>query len=167
MAVIEPAAGGYPVKLPLGRVIGFSVLSLGLYGVWWLYTVRGQLDQQLGDGRDDATMHTLGLFVPILNWFVVYWLWRDLNFLRTRVGLPPFELTGYLIGSILGLSFVFFPLVANQLEEYWDRSTSGMAGYAPVTGGEKAVVAAGVAIWALFLLLFIALLVLVVIAGSA
>lgn len=162
-----PSAGGYPVKLPLGRVIGLSALSFGIYGFWWLHTVRRQLDQQVGAGRDDATMHTLGLFVPVLNWFVVYWLWRDLNALRVRVGLPEFPLVGYLIGSILGLSFVFFPLVSNELEQYWDASTGGRAVDAPLTGGEKIIAGVGVALWALFLLAMVALIVALILVGSA
>jgi hypothetical protein len=167
LAAASPQLGGYPVKLPLGRVVGFTVLSFGSYMFWWLHTVRRQLDQQIADGRDDATMHTVGFIVPILNWFVVYWLWRDLNYLRARVGLPEFPVAGYLVGSILGLSIVFFPIVANELEQYWDRSTGGRAVYAPVTGIEKILVGVGIAIWSLFVLTFLALIVILIVAGAS
>jgi hypothetical protein len=78
-------AGAYAVRRPLGRVWGFTLLSFGLYGGHWFYVTRRLLDGELALGRDDAALHTVGLVVPVLNFFVVYWLWRDLNALRLRV----------------------------------------------------------------------------------
>jgi len=53
----------------------------------------------MGLQRDEATLHTLGLLVPILNFFIIFWLWRDLNALRERFGLSEFPAVAYLVGS--------------------------------------------------------------------
>jgi hypothetical protein len=54
------AAEAYAVKRPLGRVWAYSVLSFGLYGYAWFHIQRRLLDGEMGLGRDDATLHTLG-----------------------------------------------------------------------------------------------------------
>jgi hypothetical protein len=147
----------YAVKRSLGRTWAFFVVSAGLYAYYWFFVTRRQLDVELGDGRDDAVLHTAGISVPILNLVVVHWLWRDLNVLRARLELPRFPEIPYLIGSVF-LPPLFYSLVLGRLNEYWDVRTEGMAVDAPVTTAEKVVLALG----ALFLLLWALLLLLVV-----
>jgi hypothetical protein len=163
-------AAGYPVeayaiKRPLGRVWLYSVLSLGLYPYAWFHVHRRLLDGELGGVRDDATLHTLGLLVPILNLFVIHWLWRDLNRLRVRFGLPEFPEIAYLIGSIF-LAPLFFSLVANQLNEYWDVRTQGLATDAPMTSFEKAMIVIGGALFVVLVLSLVVAIVVLVIAAA-
>jgi hypothetical protein len=157
-------AEAYAVKRGVGRCIGFSALSFGGWLFYWLYTYRRLLDGELGRGRDDAVLHTVGYLVPILNVFIVYWLWRDLSELRVRVGLRDFPVAGYTVGAIF-LAPVFFSLVSPLMNEYWDVRLQGWAQEAPVTTIEKVIVGIGVAIWALWLLLFLLLIALAI--GSA
>lgn len=159
-------ADAYAVKRSLGRVWGFTLISFGLYMYFWFYTYRKKLDAELGHGRDDAALHTAGLLVPVLNFFIVHWLWRDLNHLRTRVGLGEFPEVPYLIGSIF-LAPVFYSLVNQELNEYWDVRTQGRATDAPVTTGEKVVVGIGAAFFLLWLLIMVLVVILAVVAGSS
>lgn len=147
-------SGGYPVKRGAGRVLGFSILSFGLYGFYWFYVTREQMTREVG-GDDNVGLQTAGQIVPILNFVIIYWLWRDINIARTRVGLPEFNIPVYLVLSILGLSPIFYCLVVSRLNEYWDRRTNGQATDAPVTGGEKAVVAVGAVLMLLYILFII------------
>ncbi len=165
--MILAAAGGFPaeayaVKRPLGRVWGYSVVSLGLYGYGWFYVQRRLLDGEQGFVRDDATLHTLGLLVPILNLFVIFWLWRDLNALRQRFGLPEFPAVAYLVGSIF-LAPVFFSLVVNRLNEYWDVRTHGLATAGDLNGFEKATVVIGACLLALTVLSLVAAIIVLVV----
>lgn len=156
----------YAVKRPLGRVWLYSAGSFGLYCYAWFHTHRRLLDGELGLGRDDATLHTLGLLVPILNFFIIYWLWRDLNALRQRFGLAEFPDIAYLIGSIF-LAPVFFSLVLVQLNEYWDVRTHGLASDAELNSFEKATLVIGACLLALWLLaLCVGIIVLVVSAAG-
>jgi hypothetical protein len=163
---VQATPGAYAVKRPLGRTFGFTVLSLGSYLYYWLYVTRRQLDGEIADGRDDALMHTLGLLVPGLNFFVTYWLWRDLDFLRRRIGLSEFPVVGYLIGSIF-LAPVFYSIVLNRLNEYWDVRTGGLATDAPVTGTEKVIVWIGTAFLALWLVLVLIAVILAIALSAA
>jgi hypothetical protein len=153
------------VKRSMGRCWGFSALSFGIYAPYWLYVTRTLLDRELQHGRDDAALHTVGYFVPILNYFIVYWLWRDLDRLRQSIGLPPFEV-GLFVGlTVIGGAPITYSLVLNKLNEYWDHRSLGWASDAPVTSGEKVVVAAGAAFWLLFVLIFVLVFVLLLAAS--
>ncbi len=155
----------YAVKRPLGRVWGYSVLSFGLYAYAWFHTHRRLLDGELGQGRDDATLHTLGLLVPILNFFIIHWLWRDLNLLRQRFGLSEFPEIPYLIGSIF-VAPLFFSLVAVQLNEYWDVRTHGLATDAKVNSFEKAALVIGGCLLGLWVVAMVVGIVVIVVAAA-
>jgi hypothetical protein len=163
------AASGFPaeayaVKRPLGRVWVRTVLSFGLYSYAWFHVHRRLLDGELGQGRDDATPHTLGLVVPILNFFIVHWLWRDLNALRLRFGLREFPEVAYLVGSVF-VAPLFFSLVVNHLNEYWDVRTQGLATDSELTSFERASLVIGgilAVVWVLALLAAIVALVIAV-----
>jgi hypothetical protein len=161
----SPQDNPYAVKYPGVRVWLFSILSLGLYGFYWFYKNRKLLDGEYGD-RDDAVMHTCGLLVPIFGFIITFWLWRDLNELRVRHGLSEFSVAGYLVGSILGLSPIFYSLVLGHMNEYWDVRTGGLAVDAPVTTEEKWIAWISAAVWALLLVMTVLVIVAVVVAGN-
>jgi len=125
------------------RVVGFSILSVGLYTLYWFYVTRKQLSRELGT-NDQAELQTAGNFVPILNFFIAHWLWRDISLLRQRVGLPGFDVAPYtagnVVGSLFGLQFVVYLLIQEKLNNYYDHSRGGRAPDAPYTAGEIAVV---------------------------
>ena len=156
-------------KFPMGRAWIFTILSFGLWGFYWFYSTRKQIDQELGGYRDDALLHTLGLLVPILNFFIIYWLWRDISLVCERAGVGGFSDGGYLAGLIL-LSFVglgapiMYTLVLSKLNEYWDRRAGGVATERPVQTIEKVLVAIGIA---LFLLYVIFIIIIIAAAGTS
>ena len=65
------AAPNYAVRLSIGRVIIVSILSFGLYFVYWLYLTWKQLEPET---RDDhyPVWHTLTLFIPIYGLFRIH-----------------------------------------------------------------------------------------------
>ncbi len=156
----------WAVKRSTGRCWGFAVGSFGLWTLFWFHTYRRLLDGEMGQGRDDATLHTLGLLVPVLNFFVIYWLWRDLDLLRRHVGLPEFPVVPFVIGSLF-ISPLFYSLVNEHLNEYWDVRSQGYVTDAPVTGTEKVVTAVGAGLFLLYLLLMVLIVVLAFVAGSS
>ena len=64
----------YAVKYSLGRAWGYSALSIGMWTGYWFYVTRKLFDGEIAAGRDDALLHTHGLYVPVLNVFILYWL---------------------------------------------------------------------------------------------
>ena len=139
----------YGVKHSTGRAWGFTLLSAGLWLVFWFHRIRRLLDGELARGRDDALVHSIGLVVPVWNIFVLYWLYRDLDDLRRWNGLPGLEVPLYTIGGALA-PVLTYSIALGKFNEYWDRRTHGLAVEAPVTRGEKAALAAGAALWLLW-----------------
>jgi hypothetical protein len=146
----------YAVKYGLGRAWGFSVLSFGGWTGYWLYRQRKLFDGELAQGRDDAVFHSVGLFVPVLNVFVIYWLYRDLDELRRRAGLSGIPLALYVIGAVF-LAPVIYSVALAQVNELWDVRTQGHAVDAPVTTVEKVLIGIGIGLWALYLLVIVVL----------
>ena len=156
----------YAVKYDLGRAWGYSLVSFGTWTFYWFYVTRRLLDGEVGRGRDDALLHTLGLLVPVLNVFVVYWLYRDLDEVRRRAGLTGLSVGGYVAGAIVAAPIVY-SIALGKVNEFWDVRTQGLATEAPVTGGEKAIVAVGAALWILWVLSLVLLLVLLIVFGES
>ena len=69
--------------------------------------------------------------------FIIHLPWRDPNALRLRFGLREFPEIAYLVGCIF-LAPLFFSLVVNELNEYWDVRTQGLATDAELTSFERA-----------------------------
>lgn len=158
-----PVVGELAIKRGVGRVIGFSIVSW-IYGYYWFFVTRKQLNSELGN-TDDAGLYTAGLLVPILNIIITYWLWRDIDALRRRVGLPEFNVILWIVlaSFVPFAAFAIYPMIVVRLNEYWDVRTQGAAVTAPVTSGEKIVVGIGAALWALMLLVIV----IVVVAASS
>ena len=112
---------------------------------------------------DNVGGQTVGLIVPILNWFIIYWLLRDVAEARRRAGLQND------IEPILMLVIWFFiapvgiGMSQSQLNQYWDLRSQGYATDEPLTIGEIAV---GVLPGILFFVLWVVLIIIIVAAGS-
>jgi hypothetical protein len=120
-----------PVKRSVVRVIVLTVVSLGLYQLYWFYVKRDPLNEELGDqasyrgwspgaqtfvpvvlgilGIPAIILLGLGLLMILaaLILAVVFWygLLKDLNQARVREGFEPFSPGLYVLGYIV-LSFL-------------------------------------------------------------
>jgi hypothetical protein len=141
----------YAVKYSLGRAWMYSLLSFAMWPGYWFYVNRRLLDGETGRGRDDALLHTLGLFVPVLNVFILYWLYRDLDELRRRSGLAELPVPVYVVAAVFAAP-ILYSIALGKVNEYWDVRTQGLAIEAPMTTAEKIVVALGIGLWALWVL---------------
>jgi hypothetical protein len=148
---VGPAAGELAIKRSLIRCALATVVSFGVYSFWWFYQYRRRVSAELGKA-DDAGLHTAGLLVPFLNYYIIYLLWNDISQARIRVGLSDVPAVAYVIGSIFAAP-IFYGIVNAQLNEYWDRRTGGRAIEAPWTTGEKLATLLPAAAFVGFLLL--------------
>jgi hypothetical protein len=114
----------------------------------------------------DALLHTLGLYVPVLNVFILYWLFRDLSELRRRVGLPELPVPAYVVGGVF-VAPILYSIALGKVNDFWDVRTQGLATEAPMPTAEKAVVAVGASFWLLCLLWLMLFVVLVLVGGMS
>ena len=156
----------YAVKYSLGRAWMYSLLSFAMWPGYWFYVNRRLLDGETGRGRDDALLHTLGLFVPVLNVFVLYWLYRDIDEVRQRSGLAGLPVAGYVVGGVFAAP-ILYSIALGKVNEYWDVRTQGLAIEAPTTTAEKIVVALGVGMWVLWVLVLFLGVLLIIFSSSS
>ena len=129
--------GEMAIKRGVVRCLVCSIVSLGVYGFFWFHQYRRRVSAELGR-TDDAGLHTAGLLVPFLNYYIAYLLWRDIGTARRRVGLSDIPAFGYALASVVAAPIVYC-IVASRLNEYWDRRTGGAATGAPFTAAERLV----------------------------
>jgi hypothetical protein len=156
----------YAVKYGLGRAWGYSVLSFGAWPFYWFYGNRKLLDGEMASGRDDALLQTLGLCVPVLNGFILYWLYRDLDELRRRAGLVGLPVGWYVAGGLFAAP-ILYSIALGRVNEFWDARTQGLATEAPMTTAEKAVIAVGASMWLLVALSVALFALLLIVAGAS
>jgi hypothetical protein len=150
-----PAVAELAIKRSFWRCALASVASFGVYTFWWFYVYRKRVSAELGK-TDDAALHTVGLLVPFLNYYLIYLLWKDISDARVRLGLSQIPAVAYVIGAIF-IYPVFYGIVNAQLNEYWDRRTGGQATDAPWTTGERLATFVPLVLFGGFILLVIVL----------
>jgi hypothetical protein len=155
---VGPAAGELAIKRSFARVAIATLASVGVYTYWWFYIYRQRISAELGK-NDDAGLHTAGLFVPILNIYLIYLFWKDISDARVRIGLSEIPVIPYIIGALF-IAPLFYGLVNGHLNEYWDHRTAGQATDAPFTTGEKLAIFIPLVLvggfWLLFILIVVA-----------
>jgi multisubunit Na+/H+ antiporter MnhG subunit len=158
-ATASAAPGGKAIKLGILRVIILGLIS-PFYGLYWFYHTRGVVTRELGT-NDQVGLQTAGLFVPILNIFIYYWLLRDIDKLNRQIGgqgfpVPPvWMILGPVILAIIPLvnllagvlGLVVAILVLMRMNEVYDKKGATSK---PFSGGEIAVVVLGIAFYILY-----------------
>lgn len=164
VATAQASGGGKAVKRSIPRVIIFYLLS-PIYGLYWFYQTRNVITGAVG-GKDQVGLQTLGLLVPILNLFILYWLFRDVDKFNKANGGQGFPALWFILGPIIlsiipfvGLiaplvGLVLFIIVLMRLNEALDKQG---ATDAPYTTGEIATVLAGIVLWILYFVVFAAM----------
>jgi hypothetical protein len=151
----QPASGDWAVKRSVLRVLLLSFVSFGLYALYWFYVTRQRVTRELGSD-DNAGLQTLGMFVPILNYVIYYWLYRDVDKLQRSAGASGFQAVLYAVLMIISpINIIILALVISELNKYWDTKSGGQATEAKFTGGEIAVTVLGAAMWLFFFVLMV------------
>jgi hypothetical protein len=145
---------GWAVKRSVVRVVVLLLVSLGFYLFYWFYKTREKITAELGT-QDNVGLQTWGLLVPILNWFILYWLLRDIAEARRRIGLP--EDMDPILATVIWLLVgpVGIGLSQNSLNQYWDTRSNGYATDAKMTAAEIAVAIVPLVLWGLFIVIAI------------
>lgn len=97
---------GAKIKRSVLRVIGLSLITSGLYNFYWFFVTKNQLKRELKN-EQHVGWQTVGLVVPILNWFVIYWLYRDINRSRVTQKLGEFPAVWYVVIPIILIALAF------------------------------------------------------------
>lgn len=120
------------VRSPIAVII-FSIITCGIYQIYWLFKVSGEVNQSLGEERISAPLYfLLGLLCFPLIFVGMYKLDGGIFDIRTRVGLPANKnFVLWLILSFFGVGFIVFMYqVQSQLNEVWEKTWYCLRNYA-------------------------------------
>lgn len=97
---------GNKIKRSVVRVLGLSIITSGIYNFYWFFVTKNQLKRELKN-EQHVGWQTVGLIVPVLNAFVLYWLYRDINRVRETQKLPAFPAAWYVLIPIVLIGVAF------------------------------------------------------------
>lgn len=126
------------VGKPRGFLRGFllTVVTLGLYGIYWNYTAHDEVFKQFdleAQGEDMGTLFLiLGLLFAPLLWVYQYKFVENVNQAREGLGLGEgVSAVEFLLWEIVGAIILVGPIVAyyklqTSINEAWEAHESGL-----------------------------------------
>jgi Domain of unknown function (DUF4234) len=116
-----PAAAAGPVGKPRGIafVIIISIITLGIYFLYWLYKTGEETKRYSGDGLGGVLWLVIGLLIGIVMWFVAP---SEVGKLYSREGQhPPVSgVTGFwMLLPLIGF-IIWVVKVQGALNRFWE-----------------------------------------------
>ena len=114
-SVAAPVGGEFTV-FPWWQVIIFSIISYGVWTLYWFYCTRKQVSGFVETNREDPGLQTFGYMVPIWQVWVVRNMWRDINGITQKAGTIGINAKSFTIwfAVCLYLPIVFFASAASS-----------------------------------------------------
>ena len=153
-ASADVALGGggqqFATRRSVGKCILLLIVSAGLWGLAWVYHTGKEVAQQ-GLGNSDANpgWRAVGFLIPIVNYFILYFSWRDIEKFCKKVGSKDFPLVLYFILTIIIPFVAIFTYISVQgkMNDAFDAASGGQAAEAPMETIDWATVAIGILLW--------------------
>lgn len=122
-------------KFPMWQAVVFTILSFGLWGVYWVYRVRREQCRYFGRD-DDAVLQAFGSVIPIWNCFVVRNLWREADAMidragTTRIGYRDFTviyIVLYAASFVIGIAGLGIPILYVVVQSRLNAALDALAG---------------------------------------
>lgn len=95
------------MRMSVRRFVVLFFLSFGLYLYYWYYQSLKQLKEEQ-ELDISPGWRTAGLFVPVLNLFLLYGLFKRIDQAADSVGSEPRHSAGWLLAAL-----IFLPMVLN------------------------------------------------------
>jgi hypothetical protein len=131
----------YLKRNPLG-VLGLSVITLGIYGLYWYYKVNDEIRRF---ERDDTISPTRSLMALIFGWLIIVppfiAVWNTANHIQRmqqRGGMQQEISPALTVVLLLAVAIALGIYVQEQLNRVWDRArgVGGTSGGLPPTPPE-------------------------------
>ena len=111
-----------------GMVILFSILTCGIYYLYWFYTVMDDINKASDKEYINPVLYLLGsLFIPCFIWFAMYKIDKNLGRLAQENGTYYKEnfILWLLLSFVCIGFFVECVQIAGALNELWDKRSTG------------------------------------------
>ena len=121
--VYQAAPTGSPVQSrSIALCIVLSILTCGIYGIYWLICIANDLNTASDRPNDTSGGMVFLLSLVTCNIYTWFWLYKageKVNIIRAKRGTPATDSSLlYLLLGIFGLGIVSYCLIQNELNEY-------------------------------------------------
>lgn len=130
-------------KRGFGRGLALTIVTLGLYAIYWHYKVYEEFRRQHRAGEEFPTLWFILALIPlvgIIGELIYMSKFLDLkNGIRQQLGMAPGMTLGtFLLWFVLGSLIIIGPFVAyyklqGDINEVWDRSMHPPGAHPPAT----------------------------------
>lgn len=150
------AVTGPKVLRSIGSCFGWLLLSFGLWSFAWIHSTLSEIGDATGKDTN-ATLKTVLWAIPIVNLFVLYFAWRDVDEFIESTGESGFSVILYTLLTIfIPFAAVFtYISVQSKLNAAWTRATGGAAQSAGLGTLGLVTVLLGILAWALYLIVVV------------
>jgi hypothetical protein len=159
-ATPEAAFGGAPAGGPkvirsVGSCLGWLLLSFGLWSYAWIYATLSEIGDAMRKDTN-ATLKTVLYLIPIVNFFVLYFTWKDVSEFVEGTGEESFSPILYVLLALIPIVNLFvFISVQRKLNAAWMRATNGTAQKAELGTLGLVMVIVGVLFWIGYIGIFV------------
>ncbi|MDR2655461.1 MAG: DUF4234 domain-containing protein [Oscillospiraceae bacterium] len=115
-----PPSPGYITSKSIGLAIFLSIITCGIYSVYWLYTICADLSRAVSpyDGIPVWADVLLCVFVPFYYIYVAYKWAKQIALIDARFNRPAEDRVPlYIILSVVGLGIVVYALAQSELNK--------------------------------------------------
>ncbi len=119
------SGGGYRVNIPkreVGVCIILSVITCGIYGIFWFIHLVNDLNDASGETNDSRGGMVFLLTLITCGIYGIVWMYNagdKVNIIKQRNGIPSYSNPGilYLALSMFGFSIVSYSLIQSELNK--------------------------------------------------
>ena len=112
-------------KRNIGLCIVLSIITCGIYGIYWLISMVNELNALSGDENGTSGGVVFLLSIVTCSIYLLFWFYKageKINKAKAAKGLPTDSNSGilYLILAVFGLQIVSYALIQNEINSLID-----------------------------------------------
>ena len=137
--------GGNPAVIrSVGKCILLTLVSFGLWAFAWVYHTADEVSPAAGE-QASPPLRMVGFLIPLVNIFVIFLSWRDIDNFLKKHGAQDFHVIVFLLLTIfIPFAGIFtYIIVQGRLNKGWEVATGGGATDAPMQPIDWVFVLAG------------------------
>jgi len=111
-------------------VILLSLISCGIYGIWWMYTIGKEINAALGAEEVNPMLAIFAIICPPIIFYYIYTIDKGLEKLAPARGVAySSNFMLWIVTMLLGVGTLIFEFQAQDtLNTIWDASQNGQNG---------------------------------------
>ncbi|RKQ87185.1 hypothetical protein C8N24_5205 [Solirubrobacter pauli] len=142
----------------IGRCVLLLIVSSGFWSIAWMYHTTKEVSSRVASPPPSAGLRAFLSVIPIVQYFTYYWAWNDIDQYCKRVRTEGIPVVLFLVLAIVFsiANLITFPMIQSKLNDAHRAATGGQATNAKMQGIDWAMIALGIAFWAVIWIVIIA-----------